>query len=133
MELDVLPSADFLPNGCSICHTHAGPFVVVRDVRHLDVRTAEGLAVVHGPVAFCVGRDGDLGCARLIGLAAGELVRAAAAADLEAELVSVNAAYELATREIADLTRQLEDARANVVQVVPVNELLDKLAAGVAA
>lgn len=129
MELDTLPDASFLPNGCTACHTHAGPFVVIRDLAFIDVPTAEGLATVRGPIAFCVGNEerGEIGCAQQIGLAAGLSPRSYVTS-LEGSVTAMGHTIDAKNEELDRRDTELEEAKASQIRVVPVDALLDELA-----
>lgn len=139
MDMQILHSAEGLPNGCTLCHTHTGPFVLVPGITFFDVPTADGLAAIEGSMAFCVGADDPgnpairpLGCARLIGQLADCLAPAEADGLRETTRAALARAEEL-HHETQRLEQAVTDAEAKHVQVVALTDLQEILRGDTAA
>lgn len=133
MEFQILESAEFLPNGCTLCHTHEGPFVWIPGVHFYDVPTADGRQTVEGAIAFCLGFTDDndphnsqLGCARLIGTQAGCITPGEAEGLRTMAQAALKRAEELHD-ELEDAKVALETAKSTQTRVVAIEDLRREL------
>lgn len=112
-------TAEHVPQGCFLCGSHNAPYL---DTQLADptIQTADGPKTVIGRVAICIGTDERPGCAVQIGRTSGLVERG------EHERVKEN--WSISQERIRELMRELDDARANQLRVVSVDELSDRLA-----
>lgn len=133
MEFQILESAEFLPNGCTLCHTHEGPFVWLPGVHFYDVPTADGRQTIEGAIAFCVGytdendpHKSQLGCARLVGTLAGCITPGEAEGLKTMARAALDRSEEL-HNELESTKAELLLAQAQQVRVVPIEDLRKEL------
>ncbi len=133
MDMQVVQTAENFPNGCTICHTHKGPFVYIPGITHFDVPTAEGLATIESPILVCIGVDDPgnpavrpLGCARLLGRAA-DCLPPAEADGLKAHAKAALERAEKLHHELVKANADLAEARKMAPQVVSVDDLMERL------
>lgn len=112
-------TVDHVPQGCFLCGSHNAPYL---DVQIVDatIQTADGAVTVPGRVAICIGIDERPGCAVQIGRTAGLVDRAA-----HERVVEHLAAQTRANEQLAE---ERDEARANQLRVVSVDELSERLA-----
>lgn len=112
-------TTEHVPQGCFLCGSHNAPYL---DVQIVDatIQTADGAVTVPGRVAICIGIDERPGCAVQIGRTAG-LVERVVHERLRAEALEVQAV-------VAKVTAERDEARANQLRVVSVDELSERLA-----